>query len=139
MQSIPPDNQQAGDLSMSAAGDAGAHGGMPPMAAPPMAADAAGQSAAAAWLPPTVPVSPGHAAAAGSVGQMGANGLSAPIVPVPEIADDGDIIEKEWVDKAKHIVATTRHDPYKQARELHRFKAEYLQKRYNKTIEVVED
>lgn len=91
--------------------------------------------AAAAWLPPTVPVAPQAGNGSGQ-GQSAPSGVN---VSVPDIADDGDIIEKEWVDKAKEIVGRTRQDPYKQARELHRFKAEYLRKRYNKTIEAVED
>lgn len=88
--------------------------------------------AAVSWLPPTVPVQSG----AGNANDQASSGLS---VSVPAIADDGDIIEKEWVEKAKQIVAQNRQDPYKQARELHRFKAEYLLKRYNKKIEAVED
>lgn len=55
------------------------------------------------------------------------------------IADDGDIIEKEWVMKAKQIVERTRHDPHLQTKELHKFKAEYMKKRYNKTIQPVEE
>jgi hypothetical protein len=54
------------------------------------------------------------------------------------IADDADLIEKEWVEKAKAIVASTRHDPRTQNRELNKFKADYMQKRYNKTIKVDE-
>jgi hypothetical protein len=50
------------------------------------------------------------------------------------MADDGDLIEKEWVHKAKSIVERTREDPYKQTEELMQLKADYLQKRYSKTI-----
>jgi hypothetical protein len=91
--------------------------------------------AAASWLPPTVPV---------QASDQGMNGgqssqTSQLNIPAPSIADDGDVIEKEWVDRAKEIVARTRQDPYNQTRELHKFKAEYLQKRYNKTIEAVQE
>jgi hypothetical protein len=55
---------------------------------------------------------------------------------VPITADDTDLIEKEWVTKAKQIVERTRDDPHKQSEELTVFKADYLQKRYNKTIKV---
>lgn len=51
-----------------------------------------------------------------------------------QIADDGDLIEKEWVSKAKAIVDKTSQDPYKQSEELTGFKADYMQKRYNKTL-----
>jgi hypothetical protein len=50
--------------------------------------------------------------------------------------DDNDLIEKEWVNKAKQIVERTRDDPYKQSEDLTIFKADYLKKRYGKTIKV---
>ena len=57
---------------------------------------------------------------------------------LPAIADDADLIEKEWVNKAKQIVERTKEDPHQQSKELTSFKADYLQKRYNKTIKVSE-
>lgn len=51
-------------------------------------------------------------------------------------SDDTDLIEKEWVDKAKAIVERTRDDPYKQSEELTMVKADYMKKRYNKTIKL---
>ena len=61
---------------------------------------------------------------------------SVPVMPTTDlqIADDGDLIEKDWVDKAKAIVERTRGDPHKQTEELTEFKADYMHKRYNKTI-----
>jgi hypothetical protein len=66
-----------------------------------------------------------------------------PVVPTaqsqpgnPAIADDVDLIEKEWVDKAKQIVEMTRSEPYEQKQEVSRLKADYMQKRYNKTVKV---
>ncbi len=53
-----------------------------------------------------------------------------------KIIEDTDLIEKEWVDKAKKIVDTNRDDPYKQSEELTGFRAEYMQKQYNKTIKI---
>lgn len=52
----------------------------------------------------------------------------------PVIADDNDVIEKEWVDKAKEIVARTQGDPHAKSNELTGLKKEYIQKRYGKTI-----
>jgi hypothetical protein len=49
-------------------------------------------------------------------------------------AKDSDRIEKQWVDKAKTIVAHTQDDPYKQKHALSKFKADYIKKRFNKTI-----
>jgi hypothetical protein len=59
-------------------------------------------------------------------------------VVVPDVADDQDLIEKEWVSKAKQIVEKTRNDPYQQSQELTVFKSEYMQKRYNKSIKMSE-
>ncbi len=56
----------------------------------------------------------------------------------PIDADDGDLIEQAWVDKAKAIVERTRDDPYNQNKEISKFKADYLQKRYKKDIKVSE-
>ena len=60
---------------------------------------------------------------------------------VPEatmIADDADLIEKEWVMRAKAIVAHTKDDPYNQNREMTKVRADYLKKRYNKDLKVSE-
>jgi hypothetical protein len=54
----------------------------------------------------------------------------------PMAADDADIIEKEWVEKAKEIVERTRSDPHEQNKEINKIKAEYIKKRYNRDIKV---
>lgn len=54
----------------------------------------------------------------------------------PMIADDTDLIEKEWVDKAKQLVEQTKNDPFKQNQEINKIKATYIKKRYNKDIQV---
>jgi len=63
----------------------------------------------------------------------------APVPPAPAAADDGDLIEKEWVMKAKHIVEQTRNDPHEQTKALHALKADYMKKRYNKIIGSVDE
>ncbi len=55
---------------------------------------------------------------------------------LPLINDDGDLIEKEWVNKAKQIVERTRDDPHKQSDELTVVKADYMKKRYGKSIKL---
>lgn len=57
---------------------------------------------------------------------------------VPNTANDGDLIEKEWVKKAKQIIESTRNDPYQQSKLLTIYKADYMQKRYNKLIKLSE-
>jgi hypothetical protein len=49
-------------------------------------------------------------------------------------ASDADIIEKEWVDRAKQVVNTTLNDPFKQQNMLNDVKADYMKKRFNKDI-----
>lgn len=50
---------------------------------------------------------------------------------MPQIADDIDLIEKEWVEKAKQIVEKTKDDPRTQTAELDKVKIEYRKKRFN--------
>ena len=54
----------------------------------------------------------------------------------PVTANDDDLIEKEWVEKAKKIVASTKNDPYRQEQEVSKLQADYLQKRYGKEIKL---
>jgi hypothetical protein len=58
------------------------------------------------------------------------------VVTSPPVADDVDIIEKEWVEKAKSIVEKTKADPHQQTTEVNMLKADYLKKRYGKEIKV---
>ncbi len=54
----------------------------------------------------------------------------------PTLAADDDVIEKEWVDKAKKIIADTQNDPYKREKEIGKLQADYLKKRYGKELGV---
>lgn len=56
----------------------------------------------------------------------------------PSVADDSDLIEKEWVQKAKEIISKTQNNPHEQSKELNIFKADYMQKRYNKVLKLSE-
>lgn len=53
-----------------------------------------------------------------------------------KLLKDKDLIEKEWVNKAKAIIAKTKEDPYKQNTELTMLKADYMKKHFNKTLKV---
>lgn len=55
---------------------------------------------------------------------------------IRKLMEDSDLIEKEWVDRAKKIVDANREDPYKQSEELTVVKADYLKKRYDKNIKL---
>ncbi len=52
----------------------------------------------------------------------------------PAVAADDDLIEKEWVDKAKQIISSTRDDPARREKEVGRLQADYLKKRYGKEL-----
>lgn len=56
-----------------------------------------------------------------------ASGLTSPV-----IAKDDDLIEKEWVEKAKKIVRETRDDPFKQDIVVNELRWSYIEKRYNR-------
>jgi hypothetical protein len=60
-------------------------------------------------------------------------------ISLPTEAQDSDLIEKEWVERAKQIVEHTREDPYEQLRALSHMKADYLKKRYNKDIKITDE
>ena len=52
----------------------------------------------------------------------------------PIVAGDVDLIEKEWVDKAKKIIAVTKGRPYEQAKAIALLQADYLKKRHNREL-----
>ena len=54
------------------------------------------------------------------------------------VAEDVDLIEKEWVERAKEIVHKTKDNPYLQNRALTQLKVDYVKKRYNKDVQMSE-
>lgn len=56
------------------------------------------------------------------------------ISAVPLIAGDDDLIEKEWVDRAKKIVADTKEDPYKREAAVNELQKDYQKKRYGREL-----
>jgi hypothetical protein len=52
----------------------------------------------------------------------------------PLVAADEDLIEKEWVDKAKQIILHTRDDPHTRTQKVNELQRDYLQKRYGRII-----
>lgn len=52
----------------------------------------------------------------------------------PLIAGDDDLIEKEWVDRAKKIVTETRNDPYSREEAVSKLQSDYLKKRYGREL-----
>jgi hypothetical protein len=56
------------------------------------------------------------------------------LVTSPTVASDDDLIEKEWVDRAKKVLAETKDDPYRREQEVSRLQADYLEKRYGRKL-----
>lgn len=52
----------------------------------------------------------------------------------PTVAADDDLIEKEWVDKAKKIVLETKDNPRKREEDVSKLQIDYLTKRYGRKI-----
>lgn len=57
----------------------------------------------------------------------------------PTTAADDDVIEKEWVNKSKKIIAATKGDPHLKEKEVSKLQADYMLKRYNKEVKVPDD
>jgi len=53
----------------------------------------------------------------------------------PSLAQDDDLIEKEWIERVEHIVHTYKEDPFNQVKALNTLKVDYIKKRYNKIIQ----
>lgn len=90
-------------------------------------------------------------AQAAAADAAGIASVAAPVVSVPApeptvsapssssaspliAAVDEDVIEKEWVDKAKQIVAATADDPHARSDQVSALQKEYLEKRFNKEL-----
>ncbi len=128
--SLPPP-VEAEQLPMSdGATEAGPAAAEQAVASPEVAA-ARGQTAAAAA--PAVPLPLPTPQPAGSIPQDDSTPLSQATLSA---LDDPDLIEKEWVNKAKQIVERTRNDPHQQSEELTLVKADYIKQRYGKTIKL---
>ena len=59
---------------------------------------------------------------------------AAPADGNPIAAGDEDVIEKEWVDKAKKIIQETKDDPFERTNRVNELQRDYLKKRYNKDL-----
>lgn len=63
----------------------------------------------------------------------------ATVSPTPIAAADDDVIEKEWVNKAKKVINQTKGDPYAKEREVSKLQADYMQKRYGKQVKIPDE
>jgi len=56
------------------------------------------------------------------------------VITTPMIAEDLDVIEMEWVDKARQIIKDNKDDPFTQEQAMEQLQIDYLRKRYGKEI-----
>lgn len=118
----PTDGSGSGDVVETAPAAAEQH--FAPSSTPdPAVAQSTQDDPIASAVPP--PTTSSDATAAAPVAALNTGGLAA---------EDADLIEKEWVARAKEIVAHTHGDPYSQNKEMSKIKADYIKKRYNKDI-----
>jgi hypothetical protein len=52
----------------------------------------------------------------------------------PLTAGDDDLIEKEWVDRAKKIIDETKEDPYRREEAVNELQRDYQKKRYGRDL-----
>lgn len=65
-------------------------------------------------------------------------GSSVVVDDTPSLAADDDLIEKEWVDKAKKIISDTHDNPHSQEEAVSKLQIDYLKKRYGREIGAAE-
>lgn len=94
---------------------------------------------APAPIQPTTPVPVLDPLTTGSITGTAATVVATPADDTHIIADDVDVIEKEWVDRAKKIIRLTSDDPFVETKEISKLKASYLKKRFDKDIPLPHD
>jgi hypothetical protein len=101
-----------------------------PNVAPEEAGTAAPASEAGKQASQNMPVTPLPSSPAS--GQPAGGGQ--PTLVGPPIADDVDVIEKEWVNAAESVVKLTKDDPYREEEAVEDLQIDYLKKRYGKDV-----
>ena len=59
---------------------------------------------------------------------------SDPTAVNPIAANDDDVIEKEWVDRAKQVILQTRNNPFAREKAIGELQRDYLMKRYGRQV-----
>ena len=83
---------------------------------------------------PVLPVPNAPAADDNSATDNTATSLPLVADDTPATASDSERIEKEWVDKAKKVIAETKDDPYRREQEVGKLQADYIYKRYGRKL-----
>jgi hypothetical protein len=81
-----------------------------------------------------LPTAPAPVAGQTPVATQPTTGVSPLQTATPATAADGNLIEKEWIDKVKQVISHTADDPHAQQREISRLVADYVLKRTGRQI-----
>jgi hypothetical protein len=81
-----------------------------------------------------LPAAPAPVAGQASVVPQPTTDASAPQAATPATAADGNLIEKEWIEKVKQVISHTADDPHAQQSEISRLVADYVLKRTGRQI-----
>ncbi|MBS7346698.1 MAG: hypothetical protein KIG14_03230 [Candidatus Sacchiramonaceae bacterium] len=65
--------------------------------------------------------------------QSGSSADGVDVIAAPQVAQDGDLMEKEWLDKLKKMVKET-HDPYLKQKYFRDIQMDYMKKRYGRIL-----
>ncbi len=84
-----------------------------------------------------IPALPAHLIPAPAATQQAQSGPLS--TDASMVANDEDLIEREWIDKAKKIVEQTKTDPYQQEKEVSKLQADYIKKRYGKDVKLADE
>ena len=104
--------------------------GQPQPAAAPETQPLAPATPAAPSPAPAAPAAP----AADSQPPAASPAPTQPAITGPAQAEDVDVIEKAWVDKAQQVVHAYREDPHAEENAVEDLQIDYLKKRYGKDI-----
>ena len=55
-------------------------------------------------------------------------------IDAPEVAKDGDKMEKDWMDRARRAIHETKNDPNKRLLDVALLREEYMRKRFNRIL-----
>lgn len=55
-------------------------------------------------------------------------------IDAPEVAKDGDKMEKDWMDRARRAISETKNDPHKRLIDASLLREEYMRKRFNRIL-----
>lgn len=70
-----------------------------------------------------------------SQGAQPASQAAAPPAQANLPAEDVDVIEKEWVERAENIIKADANDPYKEEKDEESLSREYLKQRFNVDVD----